>query len=57
MYKRLGGPQSLFGPYEEEKNLLPLLGIESLFFGILGHGVVTILPELSKLHLLYSELY
>jgi hypothetical protein len=35
--------------YNVEKGLLPLPGIEPLFFGCLGHSLVTILTEFIKL--------
>jgi hypothetical protein len=34
LYKRMGGPQSRFGRYREEKNLLPLLGTEIRIGGL-----------------------
>jgi hypothetical protein len=52
-----GTPVEPAGPYEEERNLLTLLGIEPKFFGVPGRSVVPILTGLSKLHLLCSKLY
>jgi hypothetical protein len=43
---RLSGSQTWFECPGEEKNLLPLLEIESQFFHSLAHGLVTIPVEL-----------
>jgi hypothetical protein len=42
MYRRLGGAQSAFGHYGEEKNPLPLSGIELRFFGHLARSRMVI---------------
>jgi hypothetical protein len=47
LYGRLVGPQSQSGCHAEEKNLLPLLGIEPRFLGHLASSLVAILIDLS----------
>jgi hypothetical protein len=49
LHRRLGGPQSRSGCHGEEKNLLPLPGIEPQFLCRPAHSVVTIPTELSRL--------
>jgi hypothetical protein len=43
---RLGRPQSRSGRYGEDRNLLPLPGIEPEVFGRPARSIVTILTEL-----------
>jgi hypothetical protein len=47
--RRLGGPQSQSGCIGEDKNLLPLPGMEIIFLGRPANSLVTILTMLSKL--------
>jgi hypothetical protein len=47
IYKRLGGPQSLSGRYEEEGNLLPLAGIDA---GFLSHTACSLVAIPTTLH-------
>jgi hypothetical protein len=37
----LGAPQTLSGPYKEERNLLPLMGIEPQLLGSPARNLVT----------------
>jgi hypothetical protein len=53
LYKRLGGPQNRTGCYEE-KNLLPLQGIEPRLLGRPPRSLVAIPTELSRLPLHYK---
>jgi hypothetical protein len=46
LYKRLGGPQSLFRHYGEEKNLLPLPGMKPRF---LGRSAISLVARPTKL--------
>jgi hypothetical protein len=45
--RRLGGPRSRTGSYGEEKNLLPLLGIEPRLLGRPARSLVVIQTQLS----------
>lgn len=47
--RRLVGPQSQYGRFEEEKHRLPLSGIEPRFLGCLAHSLVTRPTELSRI--------
>jgi hypothetical protein len=51
LYRRLGGPQSWSGRYVEEKNLLPLAGIQPRLLGCPVRSLVPIPTELSWLRL------
>jgi hypothetical protein len=48
--RRMGGAQSQSGPYEEQKNLLSLPGIERQFLSRPARSLVTIPTELSLLY-------
>ena len=46
--QRLGWPRSRSGGFRKGKNLLTLLGMETLFLGLLVRSVITILSALSR---------
>jgi hypothetical protein len=47
--RKLGGPQSRYERYGEDKNLFPLQGIETQFLGRPGRSLVTIPNKFSRL--------
>jgi hypothetical protein len=48
LYRRLGGSQSRSGRYGEERNLLPLPGIEPQFLNRSAHSLIAILTQQEK---------
>jgi hypothetical protein len=49
-YRKLVGSQSRFGRCGDEKNVLPLLGIEPRLLDLLARSLVATPCELSRLH-------
>jgi len=55
LYRRLGEPQSGYGHFGEQRNPLPLFGIETPFLNCPAHNLVTATNDLFLLQHLYVQ--
>jgi hypothetical protein len=53
--RRLGRPQRRYGPRAEEKNLLPVPGIEAWFFSCPACSLVAALTKLPRIFAVYDR--